>query len=136
MRTSVLFAAVLALLLISGCATTLQMDRGTVYTVANLDRDHYEILGEAQGEASVSYVFFFFPIGARPEMGVLYNPLNMSPFSAAVGPVRGMALYNAIESVPGADIIIAPRYESTVKGFPPFYWTTTVKVRGKAVVIK
>ena len=129
-------ATILIAALMSGCATTLQMDRGTVYTVANLERDQYEILGEAQGEASITYVFFFIPIGAKPEMGILYNPQIAIPFGSATGQVKGMALYEAIESVPGADMIIVPRYESKLKGFPPFYWTTTVKVKGKAVKIK
>jgi len=130
-----MLVAVLAVSLLSGCASTLQMDRGSVYTVANLDRSQFEILGDAVGEASISYVFIF-PIGAKPEMGVLYNPMNPSPFASAVGQVKGMALYKAIESVPGADLIIVPRYEAKTTGFPPIYWTTTVKVKGKAVKIK
>jgi len=136
MKRNFPYVLTLATLFLVGCVSTMQMDRGTVQTVANLERDQYEILGEAQGEASISYVFFFFPIGAKPEMGILYNPQIAAPFGSATGQVKGMALYNAIESVPGADMIIVPRYESTVKGFPPLYWTTTVKVKGKGIKIK
>jgi len=126
----------LGVLLLSGCASTLQVDRGVVQTVATLDKDQYEIVGTVEGEATVSYVFFFFPIGAKPQSGVLFNPYFVFPFGTTAGPVKGMAIYNAIESQPDVDMIIAPRFESTVKGFPPFYWTTTVKVKGKGVKIK
>jgi hypothetical protein len=131
--TSVLSATTL---LMAGCASTLQVDRGTVQAVANLDRDQYEIVGNVEGQASVSYVFFFFPTGAKPQSGVLFNPYFVCPFGPPPGPVMGMAIYNAIESQPGVDMIIAPRFESEVKGFPPFYWTTTVKVKGKGIKIK
>jgi hypothetical protein len=50
--------------------------------------------------------------------------------------VESMAVYNALEKSQGADMIIAPRYEMTVTGFPPFYWKTTVMVKGKGLKLK
>ena len=131
-----IIATLLSLSLLTGCAATLQVDRGIVQTVATLDKDQYEIVGKVEGEATVTYVFSFFPIGSKPQSGVLYNPFRPDPFSPAAGSPSGMARYNAIESQPGVDMIIAPRFESKVEGFPPFYWKTTVKVKGKGVKIK
>jgi hypothetical protein len=136
MKLIKLISALLLLVTLSGCGSSLQMDRGTVQAVANLDKSQYDITGDVQGEASVTWVFFFFPIGTKPQMGTFYNPMMVFPFGSSDGPVHGMAVYNAIENAPGVDMVIAPRYESEVKGFPPFYWTTTVKVKGKGLKLK
>lgn len=128
--------SLLVVLMLIGCGSTLQMDRGTVQTVATLDRDQYEITGDISGEASVTVVLFIFPIGAKPHSGRLYNPYNLFPIGTAPGVVEGMAVYNALENSPDADMIIAPRYETEVKGFPPIFWTSKVKVKGKGLKLK
>lgn len=129
-------AAASASLALLGCGARLQIDRGAVVTVANLGPENYEIVGDVEGVGSVTYVLLVFPIGSEPKGGVLYNPFMPMPFAPPPGTPSGMAIYNAIESNPGVDMVIAPRFESTVKGFPPLFWTTTVKVKGKGVRLK
>jgi len=119
--------------LLSGC-TFMQMDRGTIQTVANLDKDQYEITGDIEGNASVTTVLLIFQIGMKETYGSFHNPNK--PWGNSHGAVQSMAIYDAIENSDGADMIIAPRFEMRVTGFPPFYWKTSVKVKGKGIKIK
>ncbi|MCF7809678.1 hypothetical protein K9N50_01680 [bacterium] len=135
MKKLIFVAIIACCILLSGC-TFMQMDRGSIQTVANLDKDQYEITGDIEGNASVTTVFFFFAIGLESNYGTLYNPTFHTPWDNGHGGVEGMAIYNAIENSDGADMIIAPRFETRVTGFPPFYWKTTVKVKGKGIKIK
>ncbi|MBM3326964.1 MAG: hypothetical protein FJY65_08305 [Calditrichaeota bacterium] len=136
MKPLVLLTLVITTIFLSGCGSTLQVDRGTVQTIAMLDKEQYEITGEVAGEAIVSWVFFFIPLGDKPQRGVLYNPAMICPFGQPGGPVEGMAIYNAIEKSPGVDMIVAPRFESEITGFPPLFWTVKVKVKGKGLKLK
>ncbi len=136
MKAKKISLLVLVALIIAGCGSTLQMDRGSVQTIATLEPDQYEITGDITGEARVTMVFFFFPIGQKPQFGVLNNPNAILPYYPTSGMVESMAVYNALEKSQGADMIIAPRYEMNVTGFPPFYWKTTVSVKGKGLKLK
>jgi hypothetical protein len=83
-----------------------------------------DVLGPAQGISSGGVLFGFIPIGCEKKSGSagMYNP----------DPVARAAIYNAIESVKGADALIAPRYKKDVTSYI-IYKKTTVAVKGKAV---
>ncbi|HAE87226.1 TPA: hypothetical protein DCG86_04295 [Candidatus Marinimicrobia bacterium] len=59
---------VLVALVFAGCGSTLQMDRGSVQTVATLEPDQYEITGDITGEAQVTMVFFSSPSTRNPNL--------------------------------------------------------------------
>jgi len=122
-------------MLLAGC-TMMSMDRGSIQTVANLDKDQYEITGDIEGSASVTMVFFIFPLNWKLKYGSFYSPTFHPRWGNTHGSVGSMAIYDAIEKSGGADMIIAPRFETVITGFPPFYWKSTVKVKGKGIRIK
>ena len=86
----------------------------------------YEILGPAEGTSTGGRLFFIIPIGMENKFG---NIGVMNPFQ---NPVQAAAVYNAIESVPDADMIIAPRFSIVSKNYL-IYREDTVTVKGKAV---
>ena len=52
-----------------------------------------------------------------------------------LSPVEAAAIYNAIESVPGADALISPRFHRDIVDYLGFYRTEVVTVTGKAIRI-
>lgn len=87
----------------------------------------YEIIGPAEGTSTGGFLFGFIPVGMEKKFGSIGPRIN--PFQ---NPVQAAAVYNAIESVPDADLIIAPRF-STVSRNYLVYREDTVTVKGKAV---
>ncbi|MBM3329845.1 MAG: hypothetical protein FJY67_10320 [Calditrichaeota bacterium] len=139
MRNTISYLGRLALMavLLAGCGSSLQMDRGSVSAVCQLEPSQYEIIGDVVGEANVTMVFFFIPIGSKLERGTFFNAMAIAtPWESVEGQVRSMAIYNAIENSSNADMVIAPRFESHVTGLPPLFWTTHVKVKGKGLKLK
>ena len=133
MRRTIVVTILICTMLLAGC-TVMRMDRGSIRTVANLDKDQYELTGEIEGSASVTTIFFFIPLDWKMKYGSFYNPAFL-PWSNTQGFAGSMAIYDAIEKSGGADMIIAPRFETVITGFPPFYWKTTVTVKGKGIRI-
>jgi len=98
----------------------------------------YDILGPAVGTSSGGYILGFIPIGVEKKSGSvagdsvvsmgLFGPQSYSLLS----PVDRAALYNAIESKPGADALLAPRWERVKKNYI-VYVETTATVKGKAI---
>lgn len=85
----------------------------------------YDIIGEAQGSATGGRLFGFIPVGGENKVGQVGSMI-------IVNPVVRAAIYNAIESVPTADTLLAPRYSIKSSNYI-IYSEQTVTVKGKAV---
>jgi hypothetical protein len=85
----------------------------------------YDIVGDATGTAKGEWLFGFMRVGGEDKSGQMGNGLVTSS-------VEGAAMYNAIESVPTADALLAPRFSSTHSNYF-FYRSKTVTVKGKAI---
>lgn len=121
------------IMLCSGC-TTFESNAPRVpmgyLNFAPLSPDEYEILGNAEGTASVGH-FLFFPFGDYNLYGSLGG--GGTGFFGS-GSSRGAAMYKAIESVPGADALLAVRSKS--EGFEMIlFGQSKTTVKGKAIKI-
>ncbi|HPB12181.1 MAG TPA: hypothetical protein PLU38_01965 [Kiritimatiellia bacterium] len=85
----------------------------------------YDIIGEATGTATGGKLFGFISIGGEEKYGQLGNMILVSPVEKA-------AVYNAIESVPTADALLAPRFSSKRSNYL-IYSEESVTVKGKAI---
>jgi hypothetical protein len=158
-----IFVAVVAL---SGCKTTAQVMSlpGTGMHANALTRDEYVVLGDAEGKACVEescYFGFCFTksdTGSETKVEGRLNTTNVQTdapdfvipgFGGAAGTegnasaAEEAALYKAIESVPDADALMAPRKsaEVTTSNAPLFgiiYNTqkACVRVFGKGIRLK
>ena len=127
MKKIIIFISVF---LLTGCSHQLSMDSSSLDLIIELDKSQYEIVGDIKGKASTSWLLlliFPIPLQTSSNYGKIYGVYNMS--------IAGQnAIYNAIESSDeDVDYIIAPKFDTEIKGFPPIYWKTTVKVTGKGI---
>lgn len=88
----------------------------------------YDIIGDATGTATGGTLFWFINVGGEKK----YGKLQTGSFGAPPSPVEQAAMYNAIESVPTADSIMAPRFSKKVSNYV-VYKEETVTVKGKAI---
>jgi len=86
----------------------------------------YEIIGDAVGTSSGGRLFFFIPVGTENKTGLIGSGVG------TLNPVQSAAVYNAIESVPTADALLAPRFSAVSKNYL-IYSEQTVTVKGKAI---
>jgi hypothetical protein len=123
---------ILSALLITGCSHNLSMEHSTLDMKIELDKSQYEIVGDIQGEATTRWfllVYIPIPLETSPNFGSLEYPGIFYR-----GATEKNAMYNAIKnSGKDVDYIIAPKFDTELSGFPPFYWVTTVKVTGKGI---
>ncbi len=90
----------------------------------------YEVIGDAVGTSSGATLFGFINIGGESKTGNLIGgPLSI------MDPINDAALYNAIESVEGADGLVAARTLREGKDWF-IYKKETVTIKGKAVRLK
>ena len=178
----IIFALILAVLLVSGCASQKGagipgISIGENLNLKPLERAEYEVLGPATGKASVAVNTLFplpiawfsgdyscdvFGINENRPYGQISFPVT-SVFNATPGSTSASASYTkrpdlnigfvfwtldpgykakeaavfrAIESVPGADAIISPRFYVEINRM--FFWhkRVCVTVKGKAIKIK
>jgi hypothetical protein len=97
----------------------------------------YDVLGETQGTSSGTYLFGFIPTGGEDKEAVIeYAGVSNLPIlgggGTRMGAVARAALYNAIEAKPGADALLAPRWQTVTKNYI-VYREVTVTVKGKAI---
>jgi len=118
---------VIVILAAAGCASMqnsvqrIQPPLGELETTAT-----YDILGDTKGSAHGSFLLWFIPLEMDSKIGIAgYESMGYSP-------VQKAAMYNAIEAVPGADAIIAPRWRFYRKNYL-VYCEETVTVKGKAI---
>lgn len=130
-RTSLIVSGFASLVFLSGCTfTSLTVPASGIGQIEfePLNSNEYEILGDAEGEATVGYVLFF-PFGDFQEKGWIGSAFSLS------GWAHQAAVYKAIESVPEADAILVPRSKGSGFKLFPLFGKQTVTVKGKAIKI-
>ena len=85
----------------------------------------YDVIGDAVGTSSGGVLFGIFNVGGEDKTGQLGYSILLNPTARA-------AMYNAIESVPTADALLAPRFSITSENYF-IYRKETVTVKGKAI---
>lgn len=90
----------------------------------------YDVIGPAKGTSSGGFLFGFIPVGVEQKMGTIGGG-SMQEMRFYT-PVQRAAIYAAIESVPTADAMIAPRFDTVTKNYI-IYAEQTVTVKGKAI---
>lgn len=85
----------------------------------------YDVIGEATGTSTGGKLFGILRVGGEDKIGQLAGSLIMNPVESA-------AVYNAIESVPTADALMATRMSKEIKNYIIFS-QETVTVKGKAI---
>lgn len=119
-------AIVCALVGLTGCITSSErIPGGKVPLEALKTTATYDIIGEATGTATGGKLFGFIPIGGENKFGQVDGMMLVNPVDQA-------AVYNAIESVPTADALLAPRWAKKVSNYF-VYAEETVTVKGKAI---
>lgn len=124
------FAAIAsAAIVISGCVSYSSVAPmggvGAVQLAELKTTATYDIIGDATGSATGGRLFGFIPIGGENKVGQVGSMMVFDPVVRA-------AIYNAIESVPAADTLLAPRYSVKSSNYI-VYSEQTVTVKGKAV---
>ena len=127
----------------AGCAASLKSYpysmAGTKTTLAPLQRDQYEILGDVDGRAEGSTILGFSSIegGNKNFTGSFGGGMPMGVMMEGLDTIEQAALYNAMESQPDADGIIAVR---VIKGdlfsLGFLFSKESVEIKGKAIKIK
>lgn len=94
----------------------------------------YDIIGEAVGTATGRYLFGCIPMGIEHKAGFIVDSRirGGGRIPALRSRVESVAIYNAIESVQGADAIMVPRWHIETSCYM-FVRTVTATVKGKAV---
>ncbi|HOZ73498.1 MAG TPA: hypothetical protein PK179_13370 [Spirochaetales bacterium] len=128
MKTRYLLVATLAgLLLLSSCSTMAYQDVPQAFV--ELTETEYTMLGETSAEAKGTFVLFLFYLGDK-NFGTVGNS---SAFPIGYERVKSAALYKALQQMPEADAVIAPKYEISVV---QTLFTTSYTVKVKATGIK
>lgn len=90
----------------------------------------FDIIGPVEASAEGAYLFRVIGLGIENKTG----SIGSGPVPSFYTPVQKVAVYNAIESMPGADAIIAPRWEITrTNKFLFFYTHEKATVKAKAI---
>lgn len=93
-------------------------------------RATFDILGPVEASAEGAYVLGFIGIGIENKTGCIGSGLAPAFYT----PVQKVAVYNAIESMPEADAIIAPRWEiKRSNKYLFFYVEEKVTLKAKAI---
>ena len=134
-RQVLTFALVVCMGFLVGCSTMSNSVPGTGVPLAELTTTAtYDVLGPTQGTSSGGTLFWFIPIGGEKKSGsIAMAGAIRTPFQM-MAPVKAAALYNAIEAKPGADALLAPRWEIVTKNYF-IYSDMTATVKGKAIRI-
>ncbi|MDP6438230.1 MAG: hypothetical protein QGH74_01210 [Candidatus Brocadiia bacterium] len=110
-----------------GCTTyTSVAPRSTVPLEDLATTATYDVIGPAQGTSSGGMLFGFIRVGGEKKNGVVAGSRPIP------NPVLRAAIYNSIESVPGADALLAPRWSIESKNYF-IYSELTATVKGKAL---
>jgi len=132
-NTKIILVSTVLIGLMSGCSLNKSsVSGGTPGLSPMTSCVKYEIIGDAMGEDSGAVLFGFIDLDEDDKVGQVAG--EGWPGSSFIDdPSRDTAIYNAIESVPGADAIMAPRFTRTRNGIFGIYITETVSVKGKAI---
>jgi hypothetical protein len=95
----------------------------------------WDVLGASEGTSEGGYILYFIPLGIDRKIGAIHTETGgVGGFwlFSGLNPVQKAALYNAIEATPGADAMLAPRWDMTIADYF-IYQHVTAHCRGKAV---
>lgn len=127
-RSILAVVAVAFLVSVAGCTSMSNTIPGRQPGLEELSTEAtYDVIGPTEGTSSGGRLFWFIPIGMENKAGNIGG--RIIPFP---NPVLAAATYNAIENVPGADAMIAPRYNIVTKNYF-IYKEQTVTIKGKAI---
>lgn len=119
-------AVVCAMAGLTGCVTHMNSaPYGSVPLEQLKTTATYDVIGDATGTATGGKLFGIIPIGGEKKYGQVGSMIQLNP-------VAKSAVYNAIESVPTADALLAPRYVHKISNYV-VYIEETVTVKGKAI---
>ena len=118
------------LLFLSGCATSHKSISTSELSVDSYSSADFntELLGPVTGEADIATILYYIPIQLPFYNFGSYTPLIMNYYDFA----KEQAKYEAIESAPSADGIIAPRINAETLDFFGLIQFSTVTVKGQA----
>lgn len=136
MSSSTRSFAILGLWLLGGCASESAGIPGLALTqdlrMEQLHRKDYSLLGPVSGSGCSTYVGLWpipiFWISTDSGRGEIFGLDTRNSAEQA-------AIYQAIESMPGADALIAPRFHEETEGVFVWYKHRCVKVAGKAIAL-
>ena len=76
--------------------------------------------------------------GSTDNINLVYNVASSLPVIGTIikGNTASYALADLMQEHPGYDVILYPQYYRTIKGFPPFYSKTEVKVTARLGKLK
>ncbi|MBD2857748.1 hypothetical protein IB286_01930 [Spongiibacter sp. KMU-158] len=130
MKAKFSLAVAAAALLVSGCASQYsRMDTLSAPAVGAGEAD-FRILARTEGSAECQKILFF-EVGESPCGGGIMSMLTGG--ANQVTPVEQKAMTRAIDSIPTADAMLAPRYSIEQTSFPLLFTKKRVTVSGKAV---
>ncbi len=77
-------------------------------------------------------------VGTSDGVNIAYNVIANLPVIGSIikGNTASYALSTLMRDTPGYDVILYPQYYRTIKGFPPFYSKTEVKVTARLGKLK
>jgi hypothetical protein len=129
-NVSTLAVAGMVAVMLSGCTTMYNAAPRVYPPLAEVKTTAtYDVIGPAEGTSSASYLFWIIPLSGENKSGSIGSSfVPISEYSA----VEQAAIYNAIESVPGADALVSPRM-SMVRHNYVIFVEDTVTVKGKAI---
>jgi hypothetical protein len=118
MKKTILIAALSCIVLASCVSTRRTIPSGNVsfVTLAPLTPDQYNVTQDTEGQGSASNFFIF---GFPAEMKA-----------------KDRAISDAIAKIPGADLLLCPRFEVQRFSILGLYTHYEVKVKGKSIQIK
>lgn len=125
-----LITAIAAVGLSTGCSSLHNSVPETNPSLLLRSAATFDVLGPVEATAEGAYLFRFIGLGIENKTGCIGSGLAPAFYT----PVQKVAVYNAIESMPEADAIIAPRWEITHKNkYLFFYVEETVTLKAKAI---
>ncbi len=132
-RLMVLSALVACVTVSAGCMSSAKVAPGVGFPLGAMSTTAtYDVLGDTEGSSTGGILFGIFPIGCEKKSGCIATGSAMPAFPPK--PVEDAAVYNAIEAVPGADALFAPRFNIEQTNYI-VYKKKTVNVKGKAIRI-
>lgn len=127
---AMLITTILAVGLSTGCSSLHNSMEDKAPSLLLRSEATFDILGPVEASAEGAYLFRVFGLGIENKTGCIGSGLAPSFYT----PVQKVAVYNAIESMPEADAIIAPRWEITRKNkYLFFYVEEKVTLKAKAI---